>query len=180
LPVDPRALQHGDGASLIVKPGAQGEELVIGGAKVPPCGAHLTVIPHPAPTGCQLRRMTITPTTHRVHHVPDVDLLEGVDDNGENVSAPALRCVFPTCARIVSTWRGAASGSNCFLSGLQALSMSTVLWLTSLGSLYGRSRSGGTYFIRRGATNGCMDVSYPPYAAEVESRRDSALDGREY
>src|SRR5437870_4190890 len=86
----------------------------------------------------------------------------GVDDNGGDVSAPALRCVLPTRDRIVSTWRGAASGTNRFLSGLQALKMYTVLSLTSLWSLYRRSRSGGTYFFRRGATNGCMDVSYPP------------------
>jgi hypothetical protein len=50
---------------------------------------------------------------------------------------------------------------DCTLSGLKALSISTVLWLTFWWSLYRKSRAGGTHFIRRGATTGCMDVSYP-------------------
>jgi sugar lactone lactonase YvrE len=45
--------------------------------------------------------------------------------------------------------------------------MSTVLSLTSLWSLYRRSRAGGTYFIRRGATNRCMNVSYTPLSGRV-------------
>ena len=35
------------------------------------------VITHPAQTRRQLRRMAINPTTHGVHNLHDVDLLEG-------------------------------------------------------------------------------------------------------
>ena len=38
------------------------------------------------------------------------------------------RCVFPTRDLIVSTWRGAASGTNRFLSGCKTLT-NHFLWL---------------------------------------------------
>ena len=54
------------------------------------------VITHPAQTRRQLRRMAINPTTHGMHHLHDIALLERNVDNGGDVSAPALRGVCPT------------------------------------------------------------------------------------
>jgi hypothetical protein len=121
FPVHSRALEDGDGAPLLGEPSPQGQKLVVRGAKVPPLRANLPVGIHPAQTRRQLRRMAINPTTHGVNHLHDIDLLAGGDDNGGDVSAPALRCIFPTRDRIVSTGRGAASGTNRFLFGLKAL-----------------------------------------------------------
>ena len=103
----------------------------------------LTVVIHPAQTRCQLRCMAINPTTYGMHNLHDVDLLRENHDNGSDVRAPALRCVFPTRDLCLSTWRGAASGTNRFLSGCKTLTLQTVLWLTSWWPLYRKSRAVG-------------------------------------
>src|SRR5207237_8760038 len=77
LPVSPRALQDNDGAAWLVAPGPQGQALVRRGTKVTPCGMDRAILTHPASTRRQLRRRASKPTTHGVHEVHDVALLEG-------------------------------------------------------------------------------------------------------
>jgi len=131
LPGHSRALEDRDGAPVLGEPGPQGQEWRIRGANVPPRRADLPVVMPPAQTCRPRRRMAIHSTTNGGNHVHDVALLDGGADHGGDGSAPALRGVLPTRDLTMSTWRGAASGTNRFLSGLQALTMSTVLWLTS-------------------------------------------------
>ena len=60
----------------------------------------------------------------------------------------------------MSTWRGAASGTDRFLYGFSALNLTCPLADVPLTSLYRMGRPRGMDFIRRGEDNVFMDVSY--------------------
>jgi hypothetical protein len=65
--------------------------------------------------------MAINPPTDGVNNLHDVDLLSENHDNGGDVRAPALPCVFAPCDLRLLTWQGVALGTTRFVSGLKAL-----------------------------------------------------------
>jgi hypothetical protein len=101
--------------------GHAGQEWGLRGTKVTPLHADLPVVMHPTQPCRPRRRMAINPLTNRVYTWQDIDFLEGVDNNGGNVSVPALRGVCPTRDLPRSTGLGIASGTNRVLSELKAL-----------------------------------------------------------